>query len=173
MNWLWEIPWMRDATGLTGTLLGGWQVNGITALQSGFPFSVFTSAAYPTGDYNGDGVNNDRPNTPSFGTELPNDDRQAYINGLFVAPDFPRPDDARRSPAERLSRSGLREHRPVAVQELRDAEVARREDSVPLRGLQRVQPRQPPAAATATWRRAPSDGRPRRLLHARCSLRSS
>lgn len=92
MNWLWEIPWMRNATGLTGTLLGGWQVNGITALQSGFPFSVFTSATYPTGDYNGDGVNNDRPNTPSFGTELPNDDRQAYISGLFVATDFPRPE---------------------------------------------------------------------------------
>jgi outer membrane receptor protein involved in Fe transport len=91
MNWLWEIPWMRDAQGLTGTLLGGWQVNGITALQSGFPFSVFTSASYPNGDYNGDGVNNDRPNTPSFGTELPNDDRQAYISGLFVAADFPRP----------------------------------------------------------------------------------
>jgi outer membrane receptor protein involved in Fe transport len=92
MNWLWEIPWMRDATGLTGTLLGGWQVNGITALQSGFPFSVFTSAAYPNGDYNGDGVRNDRPNTPSYGTELPNDDRQAYIVGLFPASDFPRPE---------------------------------------------------------------------------------
>jgi outer membrane receptor protein involved in Fe transport len=91
VNWLWEIPWMRDATGLTGTLLGGWQINGITALQSGFPFSVFTSSPFPTGDFNGDGVNNDRPNTPSFGTELPNDDRQAYINGLFVAADFPRP----------------------------------------------------------------------------------
>ena len=91
VNWLWEIPWMRDATGLTGTLLGGWQVNGIMALQSGFPFSVNTTSPFPNGDYNGDGVNNDRPNTPSFGLELPNDDRQAYINGLFVAADFPRP----------------------------------------------------------------------------------
>jgi outer membrane receptor protein involved in Fe transport len=93
MNWLWEMPFFRDAGGVTETLLGGWQINGITQLQSGFPFSVFTGASFPAGgDYNGDGVNNDRPNTPSFGLELPNDDRQAYINGLFVAADFPRPE---------------------------------------------------------------------------------
>jgi len=92
MNWLWELPFLKDAGGLTGALLGGWQVNGITALQSGFPFTVNTSAAYPTGDYNGDGVNNDRPNTPSFGLTLPDDSRQAYINGLFPASAFPRPD---------------------------------------------------------------------------------
>ena len=92
VNWLWEIPFLRDASGLTGTLLGGWQINGITALQSGFPFSVFTGAAYPTGDYNGDGVNNDRPNLPSFGLDPPNTDKQAFINGVFVAADFPRPD---------------------------------------------------------------------------------
>jgi hypothetical protein len=92
LNWLWEIPFLKDAGGLTGALLGGWQINGITALQSGFPFSVFTSAAYPTGDYNGDGVNNDRPNTPVFGLELPDDSREAYMNGLFVATDFPRPE---------------------------------------------------------------------------------
>jgi hypothetical protein len=91
-NWLWEIPFLKDAPGLTGALLGGWQINGITALQSGFPFSVFTSSAYPTGDYNGDGVNNDRPNLPSFGLDPANTDKQAFINGVFVAADFPRPD---------------------------------------------------------------------------------
>jgi hypothetical protein len=91
-NWLWEIPFLKDASGLVGTLFGGWQINGITALQSGFPFSVFTSSAYPTGDYNGDGVNNDRPNMPSFGLELPDSGRRAFMNGVFVATDFPRPD---------------------------------------------------------------------------------
>jgi hypothetical protein len=92
LNWLWEMPFLKDAGGLTGAVLGGWQINGITALQSGFPFSVTTGAAYPTGDYNGDGVNNDRPNTPSFGLDLPDDSRQAYINGLFPASAFPKPD---------------------------------------------------------------------------------
>ena len=37
-------------------------------------------------------MNNDRPNLPAFGLDLPANDRQAYINGLFVAADFPRPD---------------------------------------------------------------------------------
>ena len=92
VNWLWEVPFFKDGRGLAGALLGGWQINGITALQSGFPFTVFTSAAYPTGDYNGDGVNNDRPNMPSFGTTLPDDSKQAFINGVFVAADFPRAD---------------------------------------------------------------------------------
>jgi hypothetical protein len=91
-NWLWEVPFLKDAAGLKGALLGGWQINGITALQSGFPFNVNTAAAYPTGDYNGDGVNNDRPNTPSFGLGLPDDSRQAYIDGVFAATAFPRPD---------------------------------------------------------------------------------
>jgi outer membrane receptor protein involved in Fe transport len=91
VNWLWELPFLRDATGIKGALLGGWQINGITQLQSGFPFNVFHGSPYPTGDFNGDGVNTDRPNLPSFGTELPDNSRSAYINGLFTAADFPRP----------------------------------------------------------------------------------
>ncbi len=91
VNWLWELPFFRDRGGLAGALLGGWQINGITQLQSGFPFNVNTTAAYPTGDFNGDGVNNDRPNLPAFGLDLPNNSQNAYINGLFTAADFPRP----------------------------------------------------------------------------------
>ena len=48
VNWLWELPFFRDAGGVTGALLGGWQINGITQLQSGFPFNVITNAPYPT-----------------------------------------------------------------------------------------------------------------------------
>jgi hypothetical protein len=93
INWLYELPFFRNDTGAMGMLLGGWQVNGVTALQSGFPFNVNTSLSYAAGgDYNGDGVNNDRPNTPSFGTTLPDNSQEAYRNGLFTAADFPRPD---------------------------------------------------------------------------------
>jgi hypothetical protein len=92
INWLYELPFLRGQSGLAASLLGGWQINGVTALQSGFPFTVFTSLSYAAGgDYNGDGVNNDRPNTPSFGTTLPNNSQQAYRDGLFAATDFPRP----------------------------------------------------------------------------------
>jgi outer membrane receptor protein involved in Fe transport len=90
-NWLWEIPFLKNASGVKRSLLGGWQVNGVVQWQTGYPFSVTTTASYPTGDYNGDGVTNDRPNLPSFGTTLPDDSQSAYINGLFSASDFPRP----------------------------------------------------------------------------------
>ena len=92
INWLWEIPFFRERGGVAGALLGGWQVNGVTALQSGFPFNVNTNLSYAAGgDYNGDGVNNDRPDLPAFGLELPDTSEEAYRNGLFVAADFPRP----------------------------------------------------------------------------------
>jgi outer membrane receptor protein involved in Fe transport len=90
-NWLWEIPFLRNATGLKGSVLGGWQVNGVIQWQTGFPFTVNTQAPFPAGDYNGDGVNNDRPNRPSFGLTPPDSSQDAYINGLFKATDFPRP----------------------------------------------------------------------------------
>ena len=90
-NWLWEIPFLKNAGGLTHSVLGGWQVNGVVQYQTGYPFNVNTTASYPTGDYNGDGVNNDRPNLPSFGTKLPDVSQSAFINGLFTAADFPKP----------------------------------------------------------------------------------
>jgi outer membrane receptor protein involved in Fe transport len=93
INWLYELPFFRGRPGLTGALLGGWQINGVTAIQSGFPFNVSTPLSYAAGgDYNGDGVNNDRPNMPVFGLTLPNNSQEAYRNGLFTAADFPRPD---------------------------------------------------------------------------------
>jgi hypothetical protein len=90
-NWLLEIPWFKNSTGLTHALLGGWQINGITQFQTGYPFNVNTSAPYPAGDYNADGDNNDRPNLPSFGLNPPDTSQSAYINGLFKPSDFPKP----------------------------------------------------------------------------------
>jgi hypothetical protein len=40
---VWEIPWMREAEGLQGALLGGWAVNGIVSLTSGLPVTVIQS----------------------------------------------------------------------------------------------------------------------------------
>ena len=41
-------------------------------------------------DYNADGSNFDRPNTPSFGNVI-NMDRQTLLTGVFKASDFPAP----------------------------------------------------------------------------------
>jgi hypothetical protein len=94
VNWLFEVPFFKDTTGVTHGILGGWQVNGITQFQTGYPFTVNTTAAYPTGDFNADGDNNDRPNMPSFGLNPPDTSQSAYINGLFKASDFPKPTSA-------------------------------------------------------------------------------
>ncbi|MCA1628283.1 MAG: TonB-dependent receptor, partial [Acidobacteria bacterium] len=41
-NFIYELPFFRNTRGLAGSLLGGWQVNSIVSLQSGFPFTVLT-----------------------------------------------------------------------------------------------------------------------------------
>jgi outer membrane receptor protein involved in Fe transport len=39
-NWTWELPIARSASGLTAALLKGWQLNNITTVRSGHPFTV-------------------------------------------------------------------------------------------------------------------------------------
>lgn len=58
----WELPWLKAQHGAVGKAFGGWQANTIVSIQSGFPFTVGARR-----DYNGDGISNDRPNTPSWG----------------------------------------------------------------------------------------------------------
>ncbi len=77
-------------TGIGNKVLGGWELAGIAIFQSGLPFSVISTAAYPRGDYNADGFNYDFPNTPSFGNHV-SVSRSAFITGLFPASAFPVP----------------------------------------------------------------------------------
>jgi len=110
----WLTPSHYDSA-LKRNLLGGWQFSGIWILQSGLPFSVYTSAGFvpicsgavtpvggkcPTGstiigdaggDYNADGANYDVPNVPSFGPHLSGQGKQKFLNGLFAASAFPVP----------------------------------------------------------------------------------
>ena len=71
-------------------VLGGWDLAGIAIFQSGIPFSVYTSGAYPKGDYNADGNNYDFPNTPSFGNSV-SASRSNFLSGVFPASAFPTP----------------------------------------------------------------------------------
>ncbi len=45
-NFLYDLPFLRNNNGLTGKLLGGWQVSGIFQAQTGTPCSVMKSNDY-------------------------------------------------------------------------------------------------------------------------------
>ena len=46
-NYIYELPFFKTETGLTRTLLGGWQVSGIGTYYTGLPFTI-ASATYDT-----------------------------------------------------------------------------------------------------------------------------
>jgi hypothetical protein len=90
INQVLEIP-VNFGNAVVRHVLGGWQISSITVWQTGSPFDVSTSANYPGGDYNADGQNNDRPNAPTFGTDIGSPSQEEWRAGVFTAADFPRP----------------------------------------------------------------------------------
>jgi hypothetical protein len=89
---------------LARNVLGGWQFGGTWILQTGLPFTVYTSAAFNPvydstgnvvgntgGDFNADGRDWDVPNAPSIGRHLSGQKKKNYLNGLFAASAFPTP----------------------------------------------------------------------------------
>ncbi|MGC1903018.1 MAG: TonB-dependent receptor [Candidatus Acidiferrum sp.] len=62
-----ELPGLNNGDGALGKLTGGWGIGGTSTYQTGYPFTVFTSASFTGGgDYNADGDNNDYPNVNSY-----------------------------------------------------------------------------------------------------------
>ena len=90
LNFIAEIPY-APANPVAKAALGGWQVNGLAILQTGAPFTVTCTQAYPRCDFNADGANNDRVNLPAIGTDLGNVDQQRWLTGVFTAADFALP----------------------------------------------------------------------------------
>ena len=86
-NFIWEIPYHPSNAILNG-VLGGWQLNGLAMFQSGALFTVTCTQAFPACDFNADGVNNDRVNLPSYGTDLGNPSQEEWIAGVMQASDF-------------------------------------------------------------------------------------
>ena len=41
---VWELPWFREQHGVTGHLVGGWELSGILAINSGLPLTVSESS---------------------------------------------------------------------------------------------------------------------------------
>ncbi len=86
---VWEIP-TPFRSGILKQTLGNWRISTTGIFQSGQPFSVYTSASYPSGDYNADGYNYDQPNSPAFGNSI-SVSRSAFLSGVFKASEFPVP----------------------------------------------------------------------------------
>jgi len=77
-SFVWIMPWHGDQRGFKGHLLGGWQVNSIIGWRTGFHWTPYCNpSSFPGGstacDFNRDGVRNDRPNQPTFGSSISGD----------------------------------------------------------------------------------------------------
>jgi len=44
-NFVWEVPWLRNQSGFTGHILGGWQFSGIQTFQTGLPLTALLGNA--------------------------------------------------------------------------------------------------------------------------------
>ena len=89
-NFILEIPFEASNPVVHG-ILGGWQLNGLAIFQSGTPFSVTCSFAWPRCDFNADGINNDRVNLPASGSAIEDPSRDEWFAGVLNAADFTNP----------------------------------------------------------------------------------
>jgi hypothetical protein len=87
----WAMPFFSDQKKVSGRLLGGWQLAGTTILEDGAPVTVTDGAAYPNGDWNADGTNNDRPDAPLTPLSAGGYSRSAFLTGFLPKADFPHP----------------------------------------------------------------------------------
>jgi hypothetical protein len=100
-SWVYELPFGRDATGAARHILGGWQLNGSVTAQTGAHWTPFdsnslglactdptdiTTCTNTAGDYNLDGIANDRPDVGNAGTNI-NATTDMWANGWFNVPD--------------------------------------------------------------------------------------
>ena len=77
---MYTLPWYAGQHGFVGHALGGWQVNTIFQLHSGFPWTPYcqNTAGETPCDFNMDGVSNDRPNAPAFGNHASDTSNAAF-----------------------------------------------------------------------------------------------
>jgi hypothetical protein len=79
---VWTVPSLQS--GVAHAITSGWTFSPVVTLQTGQPFSVYTSAQYSSGgDYNADGYGYDYPNTPSFGNHI-STSRSNFYKGVFT-----------------------------------------------------------------------------------------
>lgn len=91
LSGVWDLPLLRGCGSVLCRLAGRWQISGYAVLEKGLPLGIFTTAAFPRGDFNADGNNNDRPNVPLATVARKGYTRSQYLNGMFRVSDFPAP----------------------------------------------------------------------------------
>jgi hypothetical protein len=91
---IWDLPILRGSSSWAGKLLGGWQLNTIWNLESGGRFNPTTRGGYGSGgDFNADGVRNDRPDRPQ-GDVPTSFSKDEWMKGAMSASLFPLPTGA-------------------------------------------------------------------------------
>ena len=100
LSFNYELPGLQNGAGFVGHLTGGWGLSGTSIYQTGYPFTVYTSAVYNgasyvagadahtavTGDYNADGDDMDFPNVTTYAQAT---SRSAFTStGVFSAGQF-------------------------------------------------------------------------------------
>jgi hypothetical protein len=50
---VWELPWMKNQEGIVGRILGGWELSGLYAVNSGLPLTVTMASGGGTVNYGG------------------------------------------------------------------------------------------------------------------------
>jgi hypothetical protein len=103
MSLIYDIP-SPVSSGAGRAILGGWQLGAVTILQAGAPVNVnctqsFVAVRDATGnlignsgcDFNADGFNNDRLQTPSFGYQIDASKEKLLGSGVFTQADFVKP----------------------------------------------------------------------------------
>ncbi len=79
MGFVYALPWLKDSQSVAGTILGGWQLNGIFAAYSGTPYSI--------------GGTNNALNCPSCGSirvDVSEDPEPTGAVGSATEPYYPR-----------------------------------------------------------------------------------
>jgi len=100
-----EVPSGFFKNSFAKNILGGWRMSNILVMQSGLPFSVFTTASFNpvldsngnviglqpgSGDFNADGYAYDLPNAPAKGV-VHTGNRSNFLKGIAPASAFPVP----------------------------------------------------------------------------------
>ncbi len=112
----WELPFGKNSSGFTHQLIGGWQLNGIATILSGFPLTP-QLGTNRSGD--GDTRNPDRPSlNPGFtGTVITGNPNQWFNPAAFLLPHHWYVGKYR---SVTLQRPWPGRTRPLALQTLRD-----------------------------------------------------